>query len=150
MFNPLSPSEMVTAIGLASRAAARQEGLLDEFDRGQLMSSYSATRHLAIELASLAPELRRQAEAIATAAQRAAGQLGGDPDAGALPALADRVQRAGDAPAVGASVADLLARCRRHDGAPWVALRGEVRRCLRALCDREVELLAEGLETGRR
>jgi hypothetical protein len=150
MFNPLSLSEMVTAIGLASRAAARQEGPLDEFDRGQLMSSYSATRHLAIELTCFAPELRRQSEAIAAAADRAARELGNDPDAEALQALADQVQRAPDAPAVGAAVADLLALARRHDAPPWVALRGEVRRCLRALCDREVELLAEGLEAGRR
>ena len=50
MFNPLTPSEMVTAIGLAARTAARGEGELDEFDRGQLMSAYSATRHLAIEI----------------------------------------------------------------------------------------------------
>ena len=58
MFNPLTPSEMVSAIGLAARATARSESELDDFDRGQLMSAYSATRHLAIEIASFSAELR--------------------------------------------------------------------------------------------
>jgi hypothetical protein len=149
MFNPLSPSEMVTAIGRAARAAARCEESLDEFARGQLMSAYSASRHLSVEIESFDPELRIQSEAIAAAAQRALGRLDGEPDAGALARQADRVRRAGDAPALGAAVAELLDLCREHAGEPWVALRGEIRRGLRTLCDREVELLADVVEPVR-
>ena len=57
MFNPLTPSEMVAAIGMAARTTARGDGELDEFDRGQLMSAYSATRHLAIEIYSFSDQL---------------------------------------------------------------------------------------------
>lgn len=149
MFNPLTPSEMVTAIGRAAREAARGDEPLGDFDRGQLMSAYSATRHLAIELESFGAELRLQSEAIAAAADQTAHRLGGGPDAGALRRLGERVRGAENAPAAGAAVADLLALCRERDGPLWVALRGEVRRSLRTLCDREVALLAEGIEAGR-
>src|ERR1700761_6626218 len=105
MFNPLTPSEMVSAIGLAARAAARSETELDDFDRGQLMSAYSATRHLAIEIASFAAELRDRCLAIA---DLAAGS--GDP---LLGELADSVRAASaDAAEAGEAIAVVLERCR--------------------------------------
>jgi hypothetical protein len=150
MFNPLTPAQMVSAIGRAAREAARSGGALDDFDRGQLKSAYSASRHLAIEIESFGAELHRQCEAIAMAAEDAADRMTGDPDTDTLRRLAERVRLAHSAPAAGAATGDLLELCRERDQARWTLLRGEVRRALRALCDREVALLAEGIEAGRR
>lgn len=150
MFNPLTPAQMVTAIGRAAREAARSEERLDEFDRGQLKSAYSAARHLAIEIESFGAELRRQCDVIATAAEEAAEGMSGDTEIEALRRLTERVRRADSAATAGAAIADLLELCRQRHQKRWVALRGDVRRALRGLCDREVALLAEGIEAGRR
>jgi hypothetical protein len=145
MFNPLTPSEMVAAIGMAARTTARGDGQLDEFDRGQLMSAYSASRHLAIEIESFGGELSARCGAIADAVDEAcAGDSGAD--AGALRGLAARLRASGDARAAGDTIAELLDRCRNRG---LVALRGEIRRQLRDLCDAEVRLLADGIEAGR-
>ena len=143
MFNPLTPSEMVTAIGSAARAAARTDEALDEFDRGQLMSAYSACRHLAIEIATFSSELSARCSAIADAVDRASG-------AESLHDLAARLREAGeagDARAAGDAIAELLAACRARESRS--ALRGRIQAELRALCDTEVALLADGIEAGR-
>jgi hypothetical protein len=149
MFNPLSASTMVTAIGRAARAAAAGDEPLTPFERGQLMSAYSATRHLAVELDAFPSELRSTADEIAAAVERTLPQLGDDPDARVLEAYARRLGLAAGAAEVGAAIADLLALCRTHRAEPWTSLRAQVRRCLRALCDREVELLATAIEAQR-
>jgi hypothetical protein len=137
MFNPLTPSEMVTAIGLAARATARGDGELDDFDRGQLLSAYSATRHLAIEISSFADELSARCAAIADIAARD----------DALQELAAEVRSAGDSVAAGEAIASLLEACRTR---PELSeARTAIRRELRALCDTEVGLLADGIEAGR-
>jgi hypothetical protein len=137
MFNPLTPSEMVTAIGLAARATARGDGELDDFDRGQLLSAYSATRHLAVEIDRFSGELSARCAAIADAAA-------GEPS---LRPLADDVRRATDGGAAGEAISALLEACRQT---PELAgVRAAIRRELRALCDAEVGLLAEGIEAGR-
>ena len=153
MFNPLTPSEMVAAIGLAARTTARGDGELDEFDRGQLMSAYSATRHLAIEIESFAGELSARCAAIADAvdaASRRGRRRRATParrcDAAELGAL-PRNAGAPDAPAPRS--ATLLGHCRSCRDRGLVALRGEIRTQLRALCDAEVALLADGIEAGR-
>jgi hypothetical protein len=137
MFNPLTPSEMVAAIGLAARSAARADGELDDFDRGQLMSAYSATRHLAIEIASFDAELAARCAAIADVAA-------GEPSLGDA---AERVRAASDAASAGEAVAELLERCRAEP--ELSAVGAAIRRELRALCDAEVGLLADGIEAGR-
>jgi hypothetical protein len=145
MFNPLTPSEMVAAIGIAARATARGDGELDEFDRGQLMSAFSASRHLAIEIESFGGELSTRCGAIADAVDKACvGDSGAD--AGALLGLAGRLRASGEARAAGDTIAELLDLCRDQG---LVALRGQIRTQLRALCDAEVRLLADGIETGR-
>ncbi len=58
MFNQLTPADTVKAIGATTQRIARGGGATSEFDRDQLMSTYSATRHLAVELSSYEPELR--------------------------------------------------------------------------------------------
>jgi len=145
MFNPLTPSEMVAAIGIAARTTARGDGELDEFDRGQLMSAYSASRHLAIEISSFGSELSARCGAIADAVDEAcAGD--GRAGAGALQGLAARLRASPDARAAGDVISELLDLCRDRD---LIRLRGEIRTQLRALCDAEVMLLADGIEAGR-
>ena len=129
MFNPLTPSEMVAAIGRAGRDAARTSGPLDEFERGQLKAAYSASRHLAVELSEFPPELDALCERVEGAAERA----------GVAVDLTSR-----DPATVGRAVAELLASTRGGDD--WTDLRGELHRALRDLCNREVTLLAAGLE----
>src|ERR1700733_3505882 len=65
MFNQLPPAEVVAAIGATLRTAARNEGEPSAFERDQLMSAYSATRHLAAELAGYEPVLRDFTEQVA-------------------------------------------------------------------------------------
>ena len=145
MFNPLTPSEMVAAIGLAARTTARGDGELDAFDRGQLLSAYSASRHLAIEIDSFAGELSARCAAIADAVDAAVAPAGADPDP-LLLGLAARLRASPDARAAGDAIGELLDLCRDRD---LVGLRAEIRTQLRALCDAEVTLLADGIEAGR-
>jgi hypothetical protein len=147
MFVPLRPAQMVTAIGRAARTAGRAEGEPTEFERGQLMSAYSATRHLAVELDHFDTErerLRRDTEAAVAAA---VAQLpAGDP---ARDRVSGLLHASGDAAALGEDLCALLAECRAHDTEPWTGLRHTVHAGLRALCDREVQLLTEVIEAGR-
>src|SRR6202042_1663594 len=59
MFNQLTAAEVVSAIGTTLRGAARSDEQASDFERDQLMSAYSATRHLSVELATYPPELAR-------------------------------------------------------------------------------------------
>lgn len=52
MFNPMSPSELILAIGRVLRAAADGTGPSDDYRRGQLLSAYSIARHLSAEEAA--------------------------------------------------------------------------------------------------
>ena len=149
MFNPLTPSQMVTAIGLAARAAGRGQESLGRFERGQLMSAYSASRHLAIELDSFGAELREACETIAVAAAGATRHLGDPDESEAVRALGARIRTAGGPDQAGAAIAELLAVARTHAGEPWAELRDRTRGCLRDLCRNEVSLLAQGIEAGR-
>jgi len=126
MFNPLSASEMITAVGRAAREAAGAEGPLSEFERGQLKSGYSATRHLAIEVSAFPAERARFRSAVQALAPRAA-----------IPE---------DEPGLATCVADLLQTCRTQSQPDT---RAAIQRLLRQFCDREVELLAAAIEAGR-
>jgi hypothetical protein len=147
MFVPLRPAEMVTAIGRAARAAGRAEGEPTEFERGQLMAAYSATRHLAVELDHFGPERERlREEVVAAVAATAATLAAADPTRARLGGL---FATSDDERALGDDLCALLAECREHSGEPWLTLHGIVRTQLRALCDREVSLLTEVIEAGR-
>ena len=129
MFSPLTPADVVIAIGRATRDAARSSEPASDFSRGQLMSAYSASRHLGVELVSFAPELRSFAQ-----------ELAAD-----LPAL-DRARSAHEIGDLVAAALDDL----RGDPSPHAAeLRARLHTALRRLCDREVELLADVIEAPR-
>jgi hypothetical protein len=141
MFNQMTSSEMVTAIGVTLRTAARAEGQASAFERDQLMSAYSATRHLSAELAGYEPELR-------AFTAKVAGRLRSGP----VPELGDERDRLATqldgAPAaadVGATICELLERLAHAPSPEAAALRADVHHHLRALADREVDLLADAL-----
>jgi hypothetical protein len=141
MFNQLTPADTVKAIGATTRRIARGGGATSEFDRDQLMSTYSATRHLAVELASYEPELRRFRQGLAAQIRQAhLEDPGGERDA-----IADRLEEASDAPAVGSAVCDLLDRLRADHSPQANALRTGIHASLRKLADTEVDLLADAL-----
>jgi hypothetical protein len=140
VFNQLTPAEVVRAIGVTARNAARSGDPASEFDRDQLMSAYSATRHLAVELASYGPVWREFTGALASQLRSASVEPDGE--------LARVCGAPGDVPdvaAVGTAVCELLARLDADGSAAAHALRTRLRRLLRELADREVDLLAEAL-----
>jgi hypothetical protein len=141
MFNQLTPTDIVGAIGVTLRDAARSEDRSDEFSRDQLLSAYSATRHLAVELSSYGAEFAAFTHAVA-------GRIRADAD-GDLAELrtqtAARIDGEPDVAIVGAALADLLAVLRDDDSPTARALRAEIHALLRGLADREVDLLADAL-----
>jgi hypothetical protein len=141
MFNQLTPSEIVTAIGATVRGAARSDGQTSDFERDQLMSAYSATRHLAVELAAFEPEFRSFTATVAGLLHDVA-----DPELHAeLAPSAGALDVATDPGAVGAAVCEVMETLRARGSAAAEQLRTEVHVHLRALADREVYLLADAL-----
>ncbi|MCW3011558.1 MAG: hypothetical protein JWO90_1962 [Solirubrobacterales bacterium] len=141
MLNPVTPAEVVVAIGHAARDGARSEDPGATFARGQLLSAYSATRHLATELSLFGPEVAAFAAEVARIAREGAGD-----DAAPLLALAAVIAATEDAQRLGDPVCELLDLL-RADGSPQAALvRAQVRAALARLGDREVELLADAIE----
>lgn len=142
MFSPMTTSEMVTAIGQAARAAARGDGPATEFSRGQLLSAFSASRHLTVELATYPAELRPFAADVARALRQADDVE--TPDE--LGALAAELDRASDAARIGDLVSAALDLLRKAQNPIARAIRTHIHSTLRALSDREVELLADAIE----
>jgi hypothetical protein len=132
---------MVGAIGEAARAAARADGPIDDFQRSQLLSAYSSTRHLAVELESFPP-------AMAAFCGGLADRLDAGPQAELpeLAGIASQLRSSADPRRAGEVVSALLNLLRAHPSPAAAALRADVRTALRDLCDREVDLLADALE----
>jgi hypothetical protein len=141
----MSPSEMVTAVGRAAREAARSEAAASEFSTGQLMSAYSASRHLAVELAAFTAELHWFTEAVADELRAARGVTSESTLSGlaAELALTTDAQRAGDL------VSQVFDALRNDASAEAVFVRARLRGLLRKLSEREVFLLAEAIEGNR-
>jgi hypothetical protein len=144
VFNQLTPAAVVTAIGRAAQSAARLEGPASDFDRDQLMSAYSATRHLAAELDGYALPLEEFTISVARSLQTC-------PDLelrGALSGHAERIASARDGATLGQEIADALATVRQSTSDVAPTLRAEIHAHLRSLADREVDVLAEALGGG--
>jgi hypothetical protein len=142
MFNQLSTSDVVTAIGATARRAARSENPASEFDRDQLLSAYSATRHLAAELSGYAPEWDRFTTALI---QRLDAAEGGDEGVRTLvTALRAALHEKASPAAVAGPLCDLLSAL-RNDSGPSATLRADLLTELRRLADSEVDLLANAL-----
>jgi hypothetical protein len=145
VFNPMTTSEVVSAVGRAARDAARSGGEDGEFARGQLMSAYSASRHLSVELSRFPAELETFAASVADALARAREVSHADN----LTAIAAELNQASEAPQIGNLVAAALEFVRDDPAPAAVKLRASLHQALRALSDREVELLADTIEGPR-
>jgi hypothetical protein len=141
MITPLTPAEMVAAIGEAARAAARADASLDDFQRSQLLSAYSGTRHLAVELESFPPALAAFCGGLADRLDAAPREQLPE-----LAAVASELRVTADPRRAGEVVSALLNLLRAQPSPAAAALRTEVQAALRDLCDLEVELLADALE----
>jgi hypothetical protein len=139
VFNQLTPAEVVTAIGRTARESARGTERSSDYARGQLMSAYSISRHLAVEIDVYAPELNAFA---ADVAAWAADFGPSDP----IGAVAEQLRSARDASEIADALCLLLERLRADGSEPAAQLRTRVRGRLRRLADREVDLLAEVIE----
>src|SRR5437879_12106590 len=115
----MTTSEVVSAVGRAARDAARSGGEDSEFSRGQLMSAYSASRHLSVELCRFPAELDTFAESVADELARAREVSRADD----LTALAAELNQASDAPRIGNLVAAALELVRDAPAPATVALR---------------------------
>ena len=142
MFNQLTPAEVVAAIGRAAREAARGEESSNDYGRGQLMSAYSISRHLAVEIEAYGPELRAFAAEVGTWARDFGPSDPIAPVAGALESALDANQ-------IADAVCQLLERLRADGSERAADLRTRVRARLRELADREVELLADVIEPSK-
>ena len=146
MFSPLTTAEVVTAVGRAARDAARSDEPASEFSRGQLMSAFSVSRHLGVEIATFGPELRSFADTVAEALRASSGATArGD----ALQVTAGELAAAADAHRIGNLVAGALDDLRGDPSPAATELRARLHAALRALADREVQLLAEVIEGAR-
>lgn len=129
MFNQMSPDEVVTGIGAVLRGAAGQQDEKGEFGRDQLLSAFSATRHLAVELSAYQAEFERFLSELGQAVPEAASRVGAEPDP----------RQAGE------ELCRILDELRGDDSPPAREQEAAIRSALRDLVDREVALLAEGL-----
>ena len=143
MWNPLTPAEVVAAMGGPAQTAARSPLELTEWERGQLFSVYSATRHLAAELGAVEPHVRAVADECAAALRSAPAEL---PGAATLAALAERLEATADPRAVAGLTCEALDVLRADGSPPAAAVRGALRTGLRRAVELEVGALADAIE----
>jgi hypothetical protein len=132
MFNPMAPHELMIAVGRVLRAAAQPDAGDHEFQRSQLLSAYSVTRHLAAEQAASADLVAWLRAALTDAL------TGDEPSVTARAREAIAGARTG--PEFGAAVGDLLDALGPGDAD--AALRRRLHRVLAEMADREVDALA--------
>lgn len=139
MFNPLPASEITLAVGQVLKQAASAKEPQDEYQRSQLLSAYSITRHLAAEQAAGDEMLVRFRERLAAELREAAAA--GAPPLADLEGRAERIEACRSGAELGAPVSDLLGEL-RQSGVEAQGLIEAIHRLLRELCDREVAALA--------
>ncbi len=126
MFNPMSPSELILAIGRVLRAAADGDGPTDDYRRGQLLSAYSIARHLSAEEAA-------RDRLVEWFQAEAAVALEAHPDTRA------KILAARDGTEIGELLADLLESLDADDE----ALHERLQPLFVGMADREVAALAD-------
>jgi hypothetical protein len=125
VFNPMSASEVIQAVGGVLKSAAGQDGE-DAYRRGQLLSAYSVCRHLAAE-ESARPELRSWFE---------------DELEPILAARGEEWPRGAEPTEVGERLSTLMAALRAAGDAESRQTATALRGVLRDLSDREIDALA--------
>ncbi len=142
MFNPIKAHEMVSGVGLAARAAAGSSGTLDEFERGQLLSAYSATRHLVVELEHYPVALAAFTSSLARELRTVQDEW---PPRQLLVDAADAIAACEDGPSLGLVLGELLAKLRERADVGARAVQALVQHRLAELAQTEVELLADNI-----
>lgn len=140
MFNPLTPSDMMLAVGRVLKETAGAGGPADEWRRGQLLSAYSVSRHLAAEV-DAANELRSWFRASAAEIIRDGGLDGSL--AGAVEAEGTRIAASDSNSEIGESMCAVMRELREAGTPEAEAVAGNLRGLMREMCDREVLALAE-------
>jgi hypothetical protein len=139
VFNPLSASEITLGVGQVLKQAASAEDPQDDYQRSQLLSAYSITRHLAAEQAAgdtLLVWFRQRLSAELRGASAA-----NPPPLANLEARAELIGACRDGAELGRQVSELLLAL-RQSGNEARSLIEAVHGLLRELCDREVAALA--------
>jgi len=122
----MSAPEVIRAVGEVLKGAAAQ-GAGDDYQRSQVLSAYSITRHLAAEEGGRAPlSAWFGAELEAILGDRGGGGWAAETDPAAL----------------GERLSLLLAELRAAGDEDSLRTAADLRATLRQLCDREVETLA--------
>jgi hypothetical protein len=139
MFNPLSAPEITLAVGRVLKEAASATDLRDDYQRAQLLSAYSITRHLAAEQAAGDELIRWFRREVAAELERASGE---DRSLAELEGQAAAIGAGRDGAELGERISELLAILRRSGSPEAGRLTGRVRHLLHDLCDREVAALS--------
>lgn len=149
MFNPLTTDQLIATLGATMQQAGRGDGSLSAFEREQMLSAYSLSRHLRGELRA-AGAFARFAAGAGAVLTGAAGEreAAGDAQWAAKLRAAATATASGEIPRAGEALADLLRELRGCDAAWTPPLAAELRRCLRTLVVDEVAILAEALNRG--
>lgn len=143
MWNPLSPSEVIAAMGSPVRDAARGEEPLDDWQSGQLLSVYSATRHLAAEVGAVEPHLGELTGELAAALRSAAEP----PElVASLSQLAEQLRDVGDSRQAAEIACRALDLVRAEGSATAETVREQIHVALAHAVELEVRLLADAIE----
>lgn len=143
MFNPLTPETLITAIGNAAADAARADGPASDFTRGQLLSAYSISRHLAAETAALPRLVEIAKETLAPVFEATPRELDCHQ---ALAEHSRRILQSTDPREIGTLASAAIAALREERDPTAERLLARARTALRELSLTEVELLAERIE----
>jgi hypothetical protein len=120
--------------------------MASEYARGQLLSAFSISRHLTVELEHYDREIQTFGRDVCAITRSGAADLAGSED---LLELASRLEQATQARAAGDLLADLLGRLRDDESDAAALLRVRIHSRMRALFEREVALLADVIEGQR-
>ncbi|CAB4880823.1 unannotated protein [freshwater metagenome] len=140
MWNPLTPAEVVAAMGGPTQVAARSRVELSEWERGQLFSVYSATRHLAAEIGAVEPHAAGVAAELAASLRAAPDSIAG------LREIAGRLEGTADPRVIAQLSCEALDILQADGSPPAQAARAALRAVLRRAVELEVGALADAIE----
>ncbi len=143
MFNPLTPAELVRAVGTTARDLGRSEDPGAEFSRAQMLSAYSACRHIAVEMEHFGPEVTefiRDIIAIVEEHSECRKIVDG------MASEAQQRCSVGDVRIAGDMTCRLLETLRSTESEDNLMLVKRIQKRLAQLIDCEVELMSDAIE----
>ncbi len=142
MFNPLTPADVVLAIGRVTGKAARGKLGDSGFAQSQFFFADSTARHLSAEIDSYGPALRLFVSEVVGAAGDTEGR-------GAVSRLVADLSASEDAREIADATSALLAELRRSGSGESAQFRAFICSRMRWLADQEVDSLAKVVEDGK-